>query len=119
MAGTIKVQQDVLWSTSSWMFDFIVRSIAADVRDPELAGELLGIQGENLRWLSLPDLPDAQRAEVNRVISECLICRTENDLPAALENREGVLEYVQGLVDVLAGKPLDQVPGHSRRRRRP
>ncbi len=60
MAGTIKVQQDVLWSTSSWMFGFVIRSIAADVTDPDLAAELLEIDAENIGWLSLPDLPEGR-----------------------------------------------------------
>ena len=33
MAGMIKVRPDELWSTSSWMFRFVLRSIAVDVTD--------------------------------------------------------------------------------------
>jgi hypothetical protein len=116
MAGTIEVRSHVLWSTSGWMFDFVVRSISAEVTDPALKHRLAEIEENNLGWLSLPQLPETQRAQVERAIRERLVTRAEQDLPQDMKQRAGVVSYIQGLADVLAGMPLDQVPGHGGRR---
>jgi hypothetical protein len=116
MAGTIEVRPDVLWSASGWMFRFVLRSISAEVSDPQLKRALAEIEEFNLGFLSLPQLPAAQRAEVERVIRDRLVTRAEQDLPRDMERRAGVVDYIRGLADVLAGKPLDQVPGHAGRR---
>jgi hypothetical protein len=116
MAGTIEVRPDVLWSTSGWMFDFVIRSISAEVTDQALKHRLSEIEENNLGWLSLPQLPEPQRAQVETAIRERLIMRAEQDLPQDMNQRAGVVRYVQGLADVLAGMPLDQAPGHAGRR---
>jgi hypothetical protein len=116
MAGTIEVRPHVLWSTSGWMFRFILRSISAEVTDPALRHRLSEIEENNLGWLSLPQLPESQRAEAERVIRGRLVTRAEEDLPQDMAHRAGVVNYIRGLADVLAGKPLDQVPGHAGRR---
>jgi hypothetical protein len=118
MAGVIELRPGVVWSTSSWMFHFILRSIAADVADKELARILIEIEAENLPGLSIPDLPDAQQEEIGRVIRACLVRRTEADLPPDMNDRERVVAYIRGLVDVLDGRPLEEAPGQARRRGR-
>jgi hypothetical protein len=117
MAGLIIVRPDVFWSTSGWVFRIVLRSLAAEVADPELAASLGEIYDENLGMLSLPDLPPAQRAEVERAIRERLIVRSEQDLPASVENRAKVVDHIRGLVDALAGKPLEQLAGRAPTRR--
>jgi len=102
MAGMIEVRPGVLWSTSSWMFSFVLRTLGAEVTDPQVAEALTEIEDHNLGYLSLPDLPSDQRTEVARVIRECLMARAESDLPPDMNERTGVVEYIRGLVDVLA-----------------
>jgi hypothetical protein len=111
MAGMIKVRPEELWSTSGWMFDFVIRSIAADVTDPQLKHSLAEIEEHNFGWLSLPDLPGHQRTEVEQVIRDRLVPRAERDLPADMAERESVIDYIRGLVDAVAGTPVDEVPG--------
>lgn len=43
--------------------------------------------------------------------------RVRRDLPADMNEREGVLGYIRGLVEAVAGKPVDEVPGQARHRR--
>jgi hypothetical protein len=102
MAGIIKVAPDAVWSTSSWMFRYVLRSIAAETKDNELATSLMEIHDHNLPGLSLPDLPDAQRSEVERIIRDRLVPRAEQELPATTENRAEIIDYVRGLADMLA-----------------
>jgi hypothetical protein len=115
MAGMIKVRPGELWSTSGWMFDFVMRSIAADATDPRLKESLAAIEENNFGWLSLPDLPETQRTEVERVIRDHLVARAERDLPADMPERAGVVDYIRGLADAIAGTPVSQVPGQAPR----
>jgi hypothetical protein len=103
VAGVIEVTPDVAWSASSWMFRFVLRSIAAETTDKDLAASLMEIHDENLPGLSLPDLPQAQRSEVERIIRDRLVTRAEQDLPATAPNRAEVLGYVRGLAEAVAG----------------
>jgi hypothetical protein len=103
MAAVIEVGPDTVWSTSSWMFRYVLRSIAAETSDKELAASLMEIHDENLPGLSLPDLPEAQRSEVERVIRDRLVTRAERELPATTQNRAEIIDYVRGLADMLAG----------------
>jgi hypothetical protein len=102
MAAIIEVAPDSVWSASSWMFRYVLKSIAAETSDPELAASLMEIHDENLPGLSLPDLPDAQRSEVERIIRDRLVTRTERELPETTQNRAEIIDYVRGLADMLA-----------------
>src|SRR3954447_4526141 len=46
MAGTIEISSVSRWSAASWLFDWVLRSIAATTNDPKLAAELLEIVEE-------------------------------------------------------------------------
>jgi hypothetical protein len=108
MAGIIVVAPGAVWSTSSWMFRYVLKTIAAETSDPELAASLTEIRDENLPGLSLPDLPDGQRAEVERIIRDRLVPRTERELPETTQNRAAIIDHVRGLSDMLAsaaGRP--------------
>jgi len=102
MAGTIEVGPGLRWSAATWVFDFVLRAIAAEVNDRQLAGDLIGIQDENLGWLSLVDLPEADRAQVERVVRDSLITRVERDLPDHVRNRADVVGHIRRLVALLA-----------------
>jgi hypothetical protein len=116
MAAIIEVSPGVVWSSSSWMFRLVLRSIAAETADGDLAANLTEIVDANLPGLSLPELADAQRSEVERIIRDRLVARTEQELPATTQNRAKILDYVRGLAEVLDGRPLEQVPGQAARR---
>jgi hypothetical protein len=103
VAGIIEVAPDAVWSASSWMFRYVLRSIAAETTDQELAARLMEIHDENLPGLSLPDLPQAQRSEVERIIRDRLIGRATRDFPETAQNRAEAVDYVRGLAAVLAG----------------
>jgi hypothetical protein len=84
------------------MFRYVLKSIAAETGDPELAASLMEVHDENLPGLSLPDLPDAQRSEVERIIRDRLVTRTERELPATNQSRAEIIDRVRGLADMLA-----------------
>lgn len=119
MAAVIEVLPGVVWSSSSWMFRLVLRSIAAETADRELAANLTEIVDANLPGLSLPDLPDAQRSEVEQIIRDRLVARATQDLPETTENRAEIVDYIRGLAEVLDGRPLEQVPGQGPRRPHP
>ena len=67
-----------------------------------MAGDLIGIQDENLGWLSLVDLREDERAEVDRVVRDCLMARAERDLPGEVRNRAEAMAHICRLVALLA-----------------
>jgi hypothetical protein len=102
MAAIIRVGPDAVWGTSTRMFRAVLRSIAAETSDKELIATLMEIHDEHLPGLWLPDLPDAQRSEVERIIRDRLITRTERELTATGEERDQIVDHVRELVDMLA-----------------
>jgi hypothetical protein len=106
MAAIIRVAPDAVWATSTRMFRAVLRSIAAETSDKELAASLMEIHDEHLPGLSLPDLPAGQRSEVERIIRDRLVARTEQDLPATVQDRDQIVGHVRDLADMLAaGSP--------------
>jgi hypothetical protein len=102
MGAIIRVGPGAVWGTSTRMFRAVLRSIAAETGDSELIATLMEIHDEHVPWLSLGDLPDAQRSEVERIIRDRLVARTEQELPATMENRDRIVDHVRELVDMLA-----------------
>jgi hypothetical protein len=102
MGAIIEVAPDAVWVTSSRSFRSVLRSIAAETSDQELIATLMEIHDENVPWLSVPDLPDAQRSEIERIIRDRLITRTEQELSAAVQDRDQIVDHVRELVDMLA-----------------
>jgi hypothetical protein len=97
MAGTISIDDRRRWTAASWLFDFALRTIAEHASDAELSGELVGIIGENLGWLSLADLTGQQREEFERVVSFALVPSAEVGLPPELMGREDAIEMLKDL----------------------
>jgi hypothetical protein len=102
MGAIIKVAPGAVWSASSWLSRYVLRTIAAETSDEELAATLMEIHDENLPGLSLPDLPDAQRSEVERIIRDRLVTRTEQELPVAGQDPYQIVDHVRELADMLA-----------------
>ena len=105
MAGTVSLSSDVRWSAASWLFDWVLKTIAHNVNDRELAASIIGIADENLGWLSLEELSDAEREEISRVAQESLMKIAEQDLPESLENRAEVLDHLRELVGMISSAP--------------
>jgi hypothetical protein len=80
------------------MFSYVLKSVAADVIDRELAGDLTGIDDGNLGWLSLPSLSEAHRAEVERVVRDRLLAKAQRDLPPTMGNKAAAVDCIRSLV---------------------
>jgi hypothetical protein len=102
MGAIIEVAPDAVWVTSSRSFRSVLRSIAAETSDKEFIATLMEIHDENLPGLWLADLPAAQRSEVERIIRDRLVARTEQELPATVQDRDDIVDHVRELVDMLA-----------------
>lgn len=100
MAGTIKFGSAVCWSAASWLFDWVLRTIAQRADDIELSAELFGIVDENLGWLALDELPANQRDQFEKVVVRELMTASAA-LPADLDCRELVLSHLRSLVHML------------------
>jgi len=102
MAGTIEVGPDSRWSAASWLFDWVLRSIALEVNDAELAGELVGIVDENIGWLSLDELSQTQQKAVRAVIQDGDFAHRTVSRATQLKDPGATEAYVRGLVDLMA-----------------
>ena len=81
MAGGIEFAEEVDWYGEAWLFNWILGEVAAESEDPELVAELNRIVGEDIRWVSLPELTESQRREFLRVIRAGLTERADRKLP--------------------------------------
>lgn len=86
------------WSAASWLFGWVLNTVAGTVKDAELGTELTGIVGENIGRLSLNDLTDDQNADVRRAISQSLRMAAEQGLPATMPGCEDVLKHLDCLI---------------------
>ena len=101
MAGTLEISPTAHWSAASWLFYWTLRAIAADVHDLELSAKLIGIDDENLGWLSLADLTPRQREEVKHAATN-LALRAERDFPPTLANRNEIVGHIRELVNSIS-----------------
>jgi hypothetical protein len=97
MAGTISLSPTVCWSAASWLFDWVLNTLAETVEDAELAADLTGLVGENIGWLGLDDLASEQNAVVRRILGGGLRPIAERRFPAAMPGREDALAYLDEL----------------------
>jgi hypothetical protein len=104
MASTLSLSPDQRWSAASWLFDWVLRTIAHGVADLELSAFLIGVIDENLGWLSLGDCSDQQRGMIKRFVNQSLLPTADSELPADLPNRKEVLRRVHELVDMVSAQ---------------
>ena len=97
MSGTISFSPTIRWSAASWLFDWVLTSLAETVEDAELAAELTGLVGENLGWLGLNDLTDYQKAALLRILGGGLRVKAERAFPAAMQGRDDALRHLDEL----------------------
>lgn len=97
MSGTISFSPTIRWSAASWLFDWVLTSLAETVNDAELSAELAVVVGENLGWLGLDDLTDSQRAVLLRILGGDLRARAERAFPATMQERDDALRHLDEL----------------------
>lgn len=97
MSGTISLSPTIRWSAASWLFDWVLTSLAETVEDQELSAELAGVVGENLGWLGLDDLTSNQKAALLRILGGGLRAKAERAFPAVMQNRDAALRHLDEL----------------------
>jgi hypothetical protein len=105
VAGTIEVRPKAYWSSSSFLFYWVLEDLAATVKDPSTVRKLEEIVREHLGFLAIHQLPEPGRAEVVEAIGRSLVEHRDHILPADLPNREGDLRLVRELVDLTRNAP--------------
>ena len=68
MAGSIALPDGTLWSASSWVFYWVIDTLADELDDPELAARVRSISEHNLGWLDPGDFSAEDRARVVAVL---------------------------------------------------
>lgn len=101
MAGSISLSADTHWSASSWLFDWILRSLAHDVESEKLARALLEIVDENLGRLDLSQFTLAERDALAKSI-HALPEIAQRELPQSLPQRQATLDHIGTLVEIIA-----------------
>jgi hypothetical protein len=102
MSGTISLSSDARWSAASWLFDWVLRTLARNIKDAELSAFFTGLIGENIGWLSFDELTPHQQAEVRLAIRDSLIGTAEREFPEAMAGREGALGLLRDLANVVS-----------------
>jgi hypothetical protein len=100
MAGDIEFGPGRTWSAASWLFDWVVATIASKIEDVELAAELKGIVGENLGYLPLMEFPYSQRMQLVGVLRSGVLISEATPLPDSLVSGSNLLQVVQELVEL-------------------
>lgn len=98
MSGTISLSAEIRWSAASWLFDWVLESLAGAVEDAELAGELRSIVDENIGWLGLNDLKRGQVDEIREIFRGTLRLLADQTFPIAMAGREDALRHVDELI---------------------
>lgn len=102
MSGTVSLSPDTRWSAASWLFDWVLKTIATKAGDTELAGHLTGLVDENLGWFAVTDIPPDQQRKVRRAIKEDLIEDAQRDFPATMLARPETLRHLEDLVAMIS-----------------
>jgi hypothetical protein len=104
MAASIAVSPEHRWSSASWLFDWVLRTVAEQAADAELTARLTEIVDNNLGWLGLDELPDPQRQAFTAVLPRLPDLAGER-LPPDLASRDQALESVRTLSRLAAARP--------------
>jgi hypothetical protein len=96
VAGTIAVSPEHRWSSASWLFDWVLRTVAEQAGDPELTARLTEITDHDLGWLGLDELPDRHRQAFTTVLLR-LPDLAEEGLPPDLPSRGRTVDHVRTL----------------------
>jgi hypothetical protein len=105
MAGTVSLSSDIRWSAASWLFDWVLKSLAVSVRDQQLAASLTEIVDENLGWLSLEDLSEEARTEIKDLAQNSLVSKGEQEFPRTMPNRAQVIDHLRELTEMISAMP--------------
>jgi hypothetical protein len=83
MSGTISLSPTVRWSAASWLFDWVLNTIAEAAQDAELAADLTGVVGDNIA--------------VRCILKDGLRVKAEAKFPTTMPGREGALALLDEL----------------------
>lgn len=97
MSGTISLSAGSRWSAASWLFDWVVRFLAREAEDPDVADELREAVDENLGWVDLASFPARIQQVIFEKIRYALVPAAEAELSSAIPNRQGVIDTIQEL----------------------
>jgi hypothetical protein len=100
MAGTFVVAEGQRWSAASWLFYWILRTIASHVDDPDLAAKFREIDDNNLGWFSLQDCSTAQRQRIVAILCSSLVPAAEREFRAELVSRDRLLVHLRALISL-------------------
>jgi hypothetical protein len=97
MSGTISLSPTVRWSAASWLFDWVLSTLADSVQDPELSSELTEVVDQNIGWFGLEELKKDQVVEVRRLLTAALRPVAEQTFPVEMLGREAALSLLDEL----------------------
>ena len=100
MAGTIEIAPGVVWDAATWLYDRVLRIIASEVADLELAAEIHGIVGENIGRLALANFEPSEQEEIRSAAIRALP-RKIDELSADAQGREVIVHLVTDLLELL------------------
>lgn len=106
MAGAVNFGSDAGWSGATWLFNVVLRDIAGRTTEDTLRARVEEIMRENLGWLDLTELDDAELSEVCSILGGGFLGRIEMasrhwlpeiDKPAAIEHLRTLVDGVSDL----------------------
>lgn len=97
MAGTFVTAGGQRWSAASWLFYWVLRTIASHVDAPDLQAKFREIDNNNLGWFSLQDCSALQCEQVLAAVCTSLTATAERDFQTMMVNRENLDRLVARL----------------------
>jgi hypothetical protein len=100
VAGTVFVGAEERWTAASWLFDWVVSTVAELVEDPAVAQRLTEIVSENLGALDLSSFDQPQQMKIRLTMGQHLLDRAEQGFPQDLAARSDVLAHLAARVEL-------------------
>ena len=97
MAGTIEVSDGVRWSAASWLFYWVVGTMAEQVGDNRVADRLHEIESQHLGTLSLDAFTKKEASMLHDIICDLLLSRAEKEW-LHFDGRDRALALLRDLI---------------------
>ena len=101
MAGTIAVTPDRRWSAATWLFDWTVEFLAANVREPDVKASLEEIVTENLGWLELSDYRREVNVELRELLRTRAVAAADETFARTMPDRDGAIDLLRRLAEAV------------------
>ena len=101
MAGTIAVTPDRRWSAATWLFDWTVEFLAANVKEPDVKASLEEIVTENLGWLGLADYGPDVDIELRELLRSRAVPTADDTFARTMPDREAAIGLLRRLADAV------------------